>query len=291
MPEPTTEQSRQYLDMGADLAGGAIGGALGFLAAGPGSAAAAGVAGVAIAGVAKRMISEFASRALSIRENERVAAAMLFAVDAISRKLDAGYTPRADGFLDGTRGNRSLAEELFEGVLQKARAEHEEKKVRLLGNLLASYCFTEGVGRGEANHLLHLTEDLTYRQLCVLRLLHLKPHIQELALRATDYSHDAAAVLSRHGAEWLSLVFEIWELVQRGLIARRNPGEHQTFFMVGWNKIVPDYLVLLPVGSRLASAFGMPEDPLDDLQSLVVSYLSEESDEGTPNARDLRNPH
>jgi hypothetical protein len=52
-----------------------------------------------------------------------------------------------------------------------AQREHEEKKVPLLGNLMASIPFDEEIDRGQANLLLRLAEDVSYRQLCILALL------------------------------------------------------------------------------------------------------------------------
>lgn len=59
---------RRLIDAGAEIAGGAIGGALGFLAAGPAGAAAGGAGGAAAAAVLKHIGGEVSERVLSPRE-------------------------------------------------------------------------------------------------------------------------------------------------------------------------------------------------------------------------------
>ena len=85
------EKAKRLVETGAELAGGAVAGALGFLAGGPAAAAAAGAGGVAITRVAKRLISEFSNRFLSNREKVRVETAAAFALSQVRDRLSAGH--------------------------------------------------------------------------------------------------------------------------------------------------------------------------------------------------------
>ena len=173
------DTANQLITTGAEIAGAAVGGALGFLAGGPIPAAGAEVIGVVIAKGATRLLTDYANRRLSRREQIRVGAAAAFALAAIRERLENGEKPREDGFFSEETKGRSSAEEIFEGVLQKSKNEHQEKKIKLLGNFFANVAFSPDVSVSEANHLLRIAESLTYRQMCLLAMLLAMPEMPE----------------------------------------------------------------------------------------------------------------
>lgn len=130
---PATEESSpvaRLLSAGAELAGTGAGAAIGLFG-GPIGAVGGAVAGHLLGLVA----SDFATRMLSHREQVRVGAVIEFAASAIAAREVLGEVVRDDGFFDG---DRSSAQEVAEGVLIAAKNEHEENKIKYLGNLLAS---------------------------------------------------------------------------------------------------------------------------------------------------------
>jgi hypothetical protein len=162
---------------------------------------------------------EFRERVLGHREEVRVGAAISFASAKINEKLENGERLRDDGFFTDEHDNRSTAKEVFEGVVLAAQREAEEKKVRLYGNLLANLAFESGIDRSQANFLLRLGEDLSYRQLCLLSLFAQNTLLHggnnRLNLRTGDYREDWNTVAT---FDLLVLLQEVYDLYQRGIV-------------------------------------------------------------------------
>jgi hypothetical protein len=159
---------------GASIAGGtassAVGAIIGGLIAGPEGSVAGAAAGGAIGETLKVSIEEFASRALSDREQTRVGAVIDYAAFTIQERLERGDKPRDDGFFDFDETQRSEAVELFEGVLLRAKNENQEKKLPYLGKLFANTAFRPDIPPSLAAFLLKAAEDLSYQQFCYLSL-------------------------------------------------------------------------------------------------------------------------
>ena len=121
MTEESNEKTgviRNLINSGAEIAGGALGGALGFLAAGPAGAAAGGAGGAAAAVGLKHIGHEVGERYLAPREKARAGGVLAIA---------AGETLRSDSFFTAQNSGRPEAEEIAESVIIKAQKEPEEK--------------------------------------------------------------------------------------------------------------------------------------------------------------------
>jgi len=204
----------ELIEGGSELAGAATGAAIGLLG-GPGVAIGGAVVGVALTRVLKRVGADLKQRLLGPREEVRIGAAAAFAGATIRELLDAGRTPREDGFFEAQDEERPAAEEVLEGVLLKARDAYEEKKVRLLGILYGQVAFHSEISPAHANHLIELGSRLTYRQLVVLAVA--QDEAGRSRLRASDYRGDSEAV-QRLGLEGQALLTEIYDLYQQGLV-------------------------------------------------------------------------
>ena len=90
MPPQENDKAKEIIKAGAEIAGKAVGGALGFLAAGPLGAAGAGAAGGAVSVVIAKgailLLGDIAHRHISHREVERIGATAAMALDAIQKK-------------------------------------------------------------------------------------------------------------------------------------------------------------------------------------------------------------
>ncbi len=159
------------VELGAESAAGAIGAAIGYFAVGPVGAIVGGAASPPIAHAIIRVANEIKQRYLSPREVQRIATALSFAAEKIKENQSKGQNIRDDGFFTSPANDRSIAEEVAEGILLAAQREYEERKVRYEGNLLANLCFTQSVDRPMANLLIKLFESATYRQLMFLSFL------------------------------------------------------------------------------------------------------------------------
>ncbi len=252
---------RGLVAAGSEATGAAAGGVLGFLLGGPVGAAAGGAAGVVIS----KSLSEFANRALSHREAVRVGAVTQYAFEGIKRRLDEGRAPRDDSFFASDTTGRSSAEELLEGVLQKGRNEHEEKKLRLLGHFWAELAFAPWVSVGEANHLLRVAESLSYRQICLLALIARKGLLANLKLEAAQL-HKTRPSLSYDA---ISLLQEAFEMYNRGLMLQRTDNPQSNEALLGWADVVPDKLSLAPAGERLAMLLGVNNIEDSDVSGIV----------------------
>lgn len=133
------EELKIYLAKGTEIAGGAIGGALG-LTGGPVGAIAGGALGVAIT----HGIKEIINRQLSNRQEVRVSASTIYILNGINSRLENREQIRQDDFFDNEKG-RSGAEELFEGVILKCKDQYQEKKIRFLSKIYEKTIFDESI--------------------------------------------------------------------------------------------------------------------------------------------------
>lgn len=192
MGEPTTNDAdkriNKIVEAGVGLAQGVgsnvAGAVVGFLIAGPAGAAAGGVAGWAVSQGVGRLGREFSERALAPREEARVGCVLALGVEQIRTRLEAEEQVRTDGFFDSPTNGRSGAEEVMENILLKSQREPEEKKLPYMANLFANIAFDSTISSEMAHQITRTAGELTYRQLCLLRLAVVK---DEFDLRESDY--------------------------------------------------------------------------------------------------------
>lgn len=234
---------KNFINNGSEIAGGAIGGALGFLAGGPVGAAAGGAVGASAASALKKIGHEVNDRYLSKREKVRAGGVLAIAADEIKKRIDSGDTLRADGFFDQKNSNRSGAEEVAESVLLKAQREPEEKKIRFMGNLLSNISFDANISPELGHQVIKTAEQLTYRQLCILNLCALKQHY---SLRSNDYRGQ-----NSFPRELYQVLYECHDLYVRGLI---NFGGSVAF---GPTDIIPGNMTIQGIGADLFNLMGL----------------------------------
>ena len=179
------ERGTEMLGSGANTA---TSGALALLVGGPEGLAIGGVLGKGVEIALNKVGQEISARQLAPREETRVGAAFAYAAAEINRRLEEGDTLRNDGFFDKKQGDRSDAEELAEAVLLKVQREPEETKIRYMGYLFSSIAFDPEISVQMAHQLTKSTEQLTYRQLCILKLSVVK---DRYSLRDEHYGNQA----------------------------------------------------------------------------------------------------
>lgn len=82
------------------------------------------------------VFSDFANRMLSKGEEVKVGAAFTFAASKLNERLLKGDKVRADDwFFPNNENYRSCSQEILEGVIIKSKIEHEELKIKYLGNI------------------------------------------------------------------------------------------------------------------------------------------------------------
>lgn len=107
-------------------------------------------------------------RALSARQEDRVATVIERAQLEVERRLNAGLVLRSDGIFNGPTPE---AEEIIEGTLLAARDEHQQKKLPYMANLIANFAFASDVTPEAANLALNDAESLSWLDLCVMAMV------------------------------------------------------------------------------------------------------------------------
>jgi hypothetical protein len=257
------EKVKDIVETGTDIASATTAAAIGLLIGGPPGAIVGAAAGPAATRTLRGLAVEFRERVLGHREEVRVGATISFASAKIKEKLESGEWPRQDDFFTDAEDNRSTAKEVFEGVVLAAQREAEEKKVRLYGNLLANLAFTQDVDRSQANFLIRLGEDLSYRQLCLLSLFAQNTLLQggnnRLSLRTQDYRSAEAVSI-----DLIVLLQEMYDLYQRGIVG--NGGDA----MISVTDANPSQMSPVGAAANLYSLMELWQVSDDDLNALIL---------------------
>jgi hypothetical protein len=248
---------RRLINTGAEIAGGAVGGALGFLAGGPIGAALLGAGGAAAASALKHIGEEASQRLLGPREQVRVGGVLAIAAAEIQQRITQGATVRTDSFFDAKVVGRSDAEEVAESVLLKSQREPEERKIPYMGHLLAGVAFDAQVSAHMAHQIIKSAEQLTYRQLCILKLSAVKG---AFPLRASDYRASGGGFAK----DLYQVLYECLDLYHRGLI---NFGGEVAF---GPTDVKPGSMALQGLGVDIFNLMKLSLIPNDDLIPIAL---------------------
>lgn len=152
--------------------GGNVGSAIiGGLLAGPAGIVIGAASGPILTKLFTKVGAELKERYLGNREESRVGFTYATGYHKLKSRLEAGDELREDDFFELNETNRSPAEEILEGVLRSAQTEHQEKKLKYYGNLIANLSFDTSVNENKANLFLKIANNLTYKQLCILQFL------------------------------------------------------------------------------------------------------------------------
>lgn len=280
---------QRLIEAGSNIAGATTGAAIGFILGDIQGAVIGGASGGFITGAVKTL-GDITYRSLSNREENRIGAAASFAIDKIRTKLEAGEIPRDDGFFQERESDsRSDAEEIFEGALLKSKNEHEERKIRIIANIFAYTAFYSEINTSEANHILQVAENMTYRQMCMLAIFERKAeygkqNFEGISLATKDTSQDADGENEPIIKE-ISALQEIYQLYNLGLVARIYVdsvnadgfsdsailSNHNYFALLTFDDVVPDQMALTNLGKRYYSIMDLAEIPKEDLLKVAIT--------------------
>ncbi|KAA0910466.1 hypothetical protein [Pusillimonas sp. ANT_WB101] len=248
---------RHLINTGAEIAGGAVGGALGFLAGGPVGAALLGAGGAAAATALRHIGEEASERLLGPREQVRIGGVLAIAASEIRQRLEKGESLRNDDFFEPKGALRSDAEEVAESVLLKSQREPEERKLPYMGNLFAAVAFDSQISAQLAHQITKVAEQLTYRQLCILKLATVK---ESFSLRADDYRNHGGGFAK----ELYQVLYECLDLYYRGLI---NFGGEVAF---GPTDVKPGSLTVQGLGVDIFNLMKLASIPESDLTPITA---------------------
>lgn len=260
------KQLDKLINEGSELAGGAVGGALGFLAGDPIGAAVLGAGGVMASKALSHIGKDFSERVLGIREKTRIGAALALAAEEINQRIKKNEKIRSDNFFDPKDTGRSDAEELAESILLKSQKEAEEKKIPFMAHLLANVAFSPEITVALGEQMIKATEQLTYRQLCLLQLAATK---QKFTLRKTDYRGS-----NSFPRELYQLLHECHDLYHRGFI---NFGNSAALTMIDTN---PSAMMVQGLGVDLYNWLQLWLIPIDDIKPLADVLSDKKTETG-----------
>jgi hypothetical protein len=269
-PDAQTDDKRveALLEAGSEIAGSVTGAAIGLLAAGPPGALLGATAGPIVARLVRRVGGELQERVLGERERARVGAAAAYALTNIKGLLEEGQELRQDGFFEAADGaERPAAEEVFEGVLLRARDAYEEKKIEYLGYLFTTVAFRPEISAADANQILAIADRLTYRQLVVLAVL--SDEDDRARLRDRDYRSEEDR--RRLTVAEIGLLTEVYSLQQQALVMHESGS-----VMLGITDVKPRKLRPSGIGQVVYGAMGLRRIPREDREE-VISLLVDTS--------------
>ena len=246
----------QLINHGTEIAGGAAGAALGLLIGGPVGAVIGGAGGPMAAIMLRSIGQEILERQLGSREKVRVGAAFAIAAADIRQRIENGESVRTDGFFDEKQTGRSEAEEVAESVLLKVQREPEEKKIQYMGYLLSSIAFDSQIRVHMAHQLVKVAEQLTYQQLCMLKLSMLKDNFE---LR--DQSYRGQETFKR---DLYQVLYECNDLYRKGLI---NFGGTAS---LGITDVIPRNMTVQGLGSDLFNLMKLSLIPDQDITPIAA---------------------
>ena len=214
-PTNGTSGAQRLIESSAEIASGAFAGlaglASGLILAGPEGALVGGAAGSSLTMALRWLGREMSSRLLGPREEQRLGYVYTVAAAEIAERIKSGEHVRQDGFFGTSRSGRSDGEEVWESILMKSQREPEEKKLPYMAYLLANLAFEPGVGAHMAHQITKTAEQLSYRQLCILKLIMAK---EKYDLRENNYRKADGGF----PPELYQLFYEYFDLHNRGYI-------------------------------------------------------------------------
>ena len=92
------------------------------------------------------------------------------AAEGIAQRLANDEKYREDGFFEKSPTNRSSIDEVVESTLKKVMDTTEEPKIKFMANLTENVHFDSDLDINTYRRLLKHLEELSYRQLCIIKL-------------------------------------------------------------------------------------------------------------------------
>lgn len=202
--------------------------------------------------------SDYTQRQLSEAESNRVALSIEHINNRISAQIANGKRINSEFVIDNGKG-RKPSVEICEAVLQKCKAEYEEKKIPFISNIFAVAPFILEYSSEEVFYRIMLAEKLTYRQLCMLSMINNSSIID--TLKQTEY------VSGHKDYKLRALLIEIMDLHRLGLIQNYDREVRRAYGISGILAIIPYNLSLTKDGERQVE--------LMDLSTIKSNYLDE----------------
>ncbi|MCY4553630.1 MAG: hypothetical protein OXC79_08145 [Candidatus Poribacteria bacterium] len=157
-------------------------------------------------------LERFITPLMSARQSVRLFQWGRQAAEGITQRLANGEKYREDGFFEKTPTNRSSIDEVVESTLKKVMDTTEEPKIKFMANLTENVHFDSGFDIDTYRRLLKCLDELTYRQLCIIKLFMNADQIDLDSLGNRNVTPSLASILT-----------DCFEISDKGFINSGNP--------------------------------------------------------------------
>ncbi len=246
------------IESGSEITGATTGAVIGGAVAGPAGAMLGIAGGKAVEKVFSKLGSEIKNRVLSKRESNKIGATATYALEKIEENIKNGKKLRDDGFFNDDDTNRSTADEIVEGIMFSAQREHEEKKLKYYGNLIANIAFDKTISREQSNQLINIAKRLTYRQIKLINLFAINQQLPIKILKKDSYVNNGVS-----GYILISVLQDTLELYNIGLVG----GNGSVILEMPY--IVPADIRVQGMGAILYNLMELSTMPYTELQDLI----------------------
>lgn len=253
---------KDLIDNSSDLIGGIVTASTTVALTNHMDSYASGIIGTVVGKIIEVGTKDLLNRFLSKREIERVKTVREMSLEKIEEKLKSGNQIRNDGFFDN--GEKSNASEVFEGILLVAKSTYEEKKLEMLSNMFSNIAFDESISSAIANQLVKLADDLTYRQLLIIRCVGIGQISDEygINIRKQDTYTEVT------GIENVGIAIDTFNLYQRGCLSSKSV----ILCSAGIN---PSELSVTGYGALLWKLMDFEHRAPDELEIDILNFMNE----------------
>jgi hypothetical protein len=254
-----TEETKEIINLGNIIVGATVGTVMSMNSATPEAL----VASSAIGGLLPQVLNDFSSRVLSKREKIKVGAVTQFAINRINENLNNGKIINLDFIKKIDENNWTSANELYEGVLIKARNEAQEKKIKHIGAIFGNSVFVKDISSEDVNHLLSVVDSLTFRKLCIISLYGKKNELFDkynIMIDAYIWYPDIIFPLST-----IAVLQDILELGNLGII------DLNSMLATINTHLTPAKFKLTELGQKYFELMSLHEINLEELNNIIES--------------------
>ncbi len=157
-------------------------------------------------------LERFITPLMNKRQSVRLLQWGIQAAEGIAQRLAEGEKYREDGFFEETPTDRSKIDEVVESTLKKVMDTTEEPKMKFMANLTENVHFDSDLDIDTYRRLLKYLEELTYRQLCIVKLF--------INADQIDLDNFGNPNITQHLS---SILTDCIEIRDKGLISSNNP--------------------------------------------------------------------
>ena len=171
-----------------------------------------GISAAVVSVFTKWSLDRFITPLISNRESIRLLQWGKQAAEGIAQRLANGEKYRTDGFFSKTPTKRSNMDEAVEFTLKTVIETTEEPKIRYMSYLTENVHFDSDLDKDTYRRLLKILEELSYRQLCLVKLFMNADQIDLDSLGNPNITQNLSSILT-----------DCIEIRDKGFIYSRNP--------------------------------------------------------------------